>query len=126
MRYTSARMAPMGGRATASISSRAVPGWKRGGTPAKAEPEPAPAAPPPSRPRLEEVGHHGNGETDADAGRAHDYASRRDTRSETTDHYDISDCRYRTSRGGLVTGQKLITEGDELFAHRPSMGAVDG
>jgi hypothetical protein len=52
---------------------------------------------------LEEVGYHGNGHADAEAGCAHDYASRRDPRSEAPDHCDITDGRQHASGGVLVS-----------------------
>jgi hypothetical protein len=45
------------------------------------------------RPRLEEVGYHGNGHADSEAGGTHDYASRRDRRREAPDHHGIPDGR---------------------------------
>jgi len=52
-----------------------------------------------NRPWLEEVGQHSNGQTDADAGRAHDYPSRRDPRGKATNHHDIPDGRQHASGG---------------------------
>jgi hypothetical protein len=57
------------------------------------------------RPGLEEVSYHSNGQADADAGGAHDYASCRDPRSDAPDHHEIPDGRQHVSGGVLVPAQ---------------------